>query len=107
MSLIICAPASSAASATSDFCVSIETGNLQQSPQRLQHRHTRASSSLAETPVEPGRVDSPPIFQQVCSGLFHCQSLLDGPLRSKNFPPSENCPRDVEHAHQQRALSQN
>ena len=58
-SLTRIAPRSSAARATSAFDVSIESGSSP--PSRSRTGTTRRSSSSAETPSEPGRVDSPPM----------------------------------------------
>ena len=89
MSLMISAPASSAASATSSFCVSIEIGILSRPRRPCKTGSTCASSSSAGVPQLPGRVDSPPISSKSAPAAPMTSACSMARLVSRNFPPLE------------------
>src|SRR5437870_11175319 len=88
--LTICAPASRAAVATSDFEVSIEMEILILARSFSITGTTRCNSSFTETGSAPGRVDSPPtsIMSAPSNAIFIPPAIAAS--GSKNSPPSEN-----------------
>src|SRR5947207_6949494 len=89
-SLMIDAPASSAALATSDLDVSIETEMSILARSSSITGSTRFYSSFADTGFAPGRVDSPPM--SIMSAPSDAISIprATAALVPKNSPPSEN-----------------
>src|SRR5438067_528880 len=89
-SLMIDAPASSAALATSDLDVSIETEMSILARSSSITGSTRFNSSFADTGSAPGRVDSPPM--SIMSAPSDAISIPPATAASvaKNSPPSEN-----------------
>ena len=69
---------------------------------------TRAISSSAEMLVDPGRVDSPPTSRMSAPALRHFECVPDRRAHIEElFPVTETIGRDVQHAHDQRALAEN
>jgi hypothetical protein len=86
-SLTSSAPSSSARRATSAFEVSIETG----APASASSTGTtRPSSSSAETPSDPGRVDSPPTSTIAAPSSSIRRADATASSARKLTPPSEN-----------------
>src|SRR4029453_9617668 len=86
-SLTSAAPSSSARRATSALAVSIETGTPSSSSSTGTTRH---SSSSAETPAEPGRVDSPPTSTIAAPSSTMRRADSTATSGRKLTPPSEN-----------------
>ncbi len=85
----ISAPAAAAISATCDLLVSTEIGILSL-PRRLSITGmTRRSSSSAEIPVEPGRVDSPPMSMMCAPARSMAMACAAAASGSRKRPPSE------------------
>src|SRR6185437_13036743 len=81
------APSSRARAATSDFAVSIETGEPASASST---GTTRRSSSSAETGSAPGRVDSPPMSTIAAPSASNRIAESAASPGSKLTPPSEN-----------------
>ena len=81
------APASTAASATSSFIVSIETRADVASPATT--GITRASSASTATGSAPGRVDSPPTSRIAAPSAASRRPWATACAASSNCPPSE------------------
>ena len=100
-SLTRIAPRSSAARATAAFDVSIEIGRSP--PRRSRTGTTRRSSSSAETPSEPGRVDSPPTSTIAAPSAIIRFAAVDCDRRVEvDAAVRERVGRDVDDAHHRR-----
>ena len=83
-SLTIAAPASSAASATAAFEVSIETRGAVAAGEALDHRHDPPQLLVgAETSAAPGRVDSPPTSSMSAPSRDELAPVRDRALRRR------------------------
>src|SRR5262245_13270731 len=88
MSLIIDAPAPSAARMTSGLIVSTETGTgASFSPSRT--GMSRSSSSSAEIPRAPGRLDSAPMSRRSAPSAISDSACATAACGSRKRPPSE------------------
>ena len=88
-SFTISAPASAAASATSDLLVSTEMG-IRIFPRSFSITgNTRCNSVSAETPSDPGRVDSPPTSIMSAPAASIATACATAASTFKNNPPSE------------------
>src|SRR5438105_15079848 len=87
-SFTISAPSSSARRATSALAVSIDTGTSPWS--RSKTGTTRRSSSSRVTPLEPGRVDSPPTSTIAAPSRTIRRAVAAAASGSRLTPPSEN-----------------
>src|ERR1700687_3896073 len=88
-SLIICAPALMAASATWDLRVSTTIGIFSAPRKPSSTGRMRASSVSAAVPVEPGRVDSPPMSSRSAPARSISKACSIALCGSRNLPPSE------------------
>src|SRR6266481_355893 len=89
MSLMICAPALMAASATCDLRVSTAMGIFSAPRKPSNTGRIRASSVSAAVPVEPGRVDSPPMSSRSAPARSISKACSIALCGSRNLPPSE------------------
>ena len=89
MSFKIAAPAPMAISATLAFCVSTEIGIFKCPRNASSTGSKRRSSSAAEMPAEPGRVDSAPTSRMSAPARSMASAPSTARLTLKNFPPSE------------------
>ena len=107
MSLMIVAPRASASRATEALYVSIESGTLASRARRSTTGSTRRISSSAPTCSAPGRVDSPPMSSMIGPVADHAKPCLDRAVDIVMEPAvSEGIGRDVEDAHDERALAE-
>ncbi len=88
-SLMIWAPASSAAAATSAFCVSMLMGTVVSAASSLMTGMTRRSSSSADTGSLPGRVLSPPTSMTSAPSAHMARPCSTASVRARKLPPSE------------------
>src|SRR5690349_10812915 len=88
MSFTIAAPASSAARATSDFVVSMESGTETRRASASITGTTREISSSAETGAPPGRVDSPPTSMMSAPSEISRSAWANASSTEANRPPS-------------------
>src|SRR3984957_6033669 len=85
----ISAPAAAAASATSDLLVSTEIGILIFPRSFSKTGSIRCSSSFAETPFEPGLVDSPPMSRMSAPARSISSARATAASALRKIPPSE------------------
>ncbi len=90
MSLMIVAPASTAARATTGFCVSMERGILVWPTSSLMTGITLSNSTDSSTFSAPGREDSPPISRISAPSAARRNACSTARSTDANFPPSEN-----------------
>src|SRR5690242_9073023 len=89
-SLIMPAPAATAARITSGLEVSMEIGTAQRAASASITGSTRASSSSVDTSAAPGRVDSPPTSSMSAPCSTIARPCATAASRSPYKPPSEN-----------------
>src|SRR5271154_1797658 len=90
MSLMMQAPAATAAAITAGFAVSIEMAMLDAAAMPSMTGTTRASSSASSMGSDPGRLDSPPTSIMVAPSATMRAACATAKSTAAYLPPSEN-----------------